>query len=128
PYANSMAEEFALHALDLGVRKMALLCPVTWQAGLERYDRLFDCSPAASRCGFGTSSRDLRRGAAMIRWPRRPAEWPTTPGMSSTVPTMGRRRSSAGYDAANRRDALFSRISLTPWPMPVLASFAAGRG
>ena len=35
------ADEFALHALSLGVRKMALLCRLAWLEGQERYDRLF---------------------------------------------------------------------------------------
>jgi hypothetical protein len=39
PYER--ADEFALHALNLGVRKMALLCRLAWLEGQERYDRLY---------------------------------------------------------------------------------------
>lgn len=35
------ADEFALHALSLGVRKMALLCRLAWLEGQDRYDRLY---------------------------------------------------------------------------------------
>jgi hypothetical protein len=38
---NSLAQEFAIHALDLGVRKLALLQPLTWLAGAERYRLLW---------------------------------------------------------------------------------------
>ena len=39
PY--ELADDFALHALALGVRKMALLCRLAWLEGQDRYDRLF---------------------------------------------------------------------------------------
>lgn len=35
------ADEFALHALSLGVRKMALLCRLAWLEGQDRYERLY---------------------------------------------------------------------------------------
>ena len=35
------ADEFALHALKLGVHKMALLCRLAWLEGTDRYSRLF---------------------------------------------------------------------------------------
>ena len=39
PY--ELADEFALHALKLGVRKMALLCRLAWLEGQDRYERLW---------------------------------------------------------------------------------------
>ena len=39
PY--DLADEFALHALALGVRKMALLCRLAWLEGQDRYERLY---------------------------------------------------------------------------------------
>jgi hypothetical protein len=39
PFA--LDDEFAIHALDLGVRKLALLGRVTWLEGVDRYNRLF---------------------------------------------------------------------------------------
>ena len=39
PY--ELADDFAVHALDLGVRKMALLCRLAWLEGQDRYDRLY---------------------------------------------------------------------------------------
>lgn len=36
-----LADKFALHALKLGVRKMALLCRLAWLEGQERYERLY---------------------------------------------------------------------------------------
>jgi hypothetical protein len=39
PY--ELADDFAVHALELGVRKMALLCRLAWLEGKDRYDRLY---------------------------------------------------------------------------------------
>jgi ParB-like chromosome segregation protein Spo0J len=39
PFA--LDDDFAIHALDLGVRKLALLGRVTWLEGVNRHDRLF---------------------------------------------------------------------------------------
>ena len=39
PY--ELADEFAIHALKIGVRKMALLCRLAWLEGVERHDELF---------------------------------------------------------------------------------------
>jgi hypothetical protein len=39
PFA--LDDEFALHAIKLGIRKFALLCRLTWLEGVERYQRLF---------------------------------------------------------------------------------------
>jgi hypothetical protein len=39
PY--ELADEFALHALDLGVNKMALLCRLAWLEGSERHEKLW---------------------------------------------------------------------------------------
>jgi hypothetical protein len=39
PFAE--ADDFAVHALDLGAEKVALLCRVEWLAGVQRYARLF---------------------------------------------------------------------------------------
>jgi hypothetical protein len=36
-----LADEFALHALELGVRKLALLCRANWLEGQQRYERLY---------------------------------------------------------------------------------------
>ena len=40
PY--ELADDFAVHAVALGVRKMALLCRLAWLEGQDRYDRLFN--------------------------------------------------------------------------------------
>ena len=39
PYGRAV--EFALHGLNLGVRKMALLCRLAWLEGQDRYDTLY---------------------------------------------------------------------------------------
>jgi ParB-like chromosome segregation protein Spo0J len=39
PY--ELADDFAVHALELGVRKMALLCRLVWLEGQDRYSRLY---------------------------------------------------------------------------------------
>jgi ParB-like chromosome segregation protein Spo0J len=41
PYDDDMPEKFAVHALELGARKVALLCRLTWLEGVERHKRLF---------------------------------------------------------------------------------------
>jgi hypothetical protein len=41
PYDEDMPEKFAIHALELGARKVALLCRLTWLEGMNRYRALF---------------------------------------------------------------------------------------
>lgn len=41
PYDDDLPERFAVHALALGARKVALLCRLSWLEGLERYRHLF---------------------------------------------------------------------------------------
>jgi hypothetical protein len=41
PYDDDLPEKFALHALALGARKVALLCRLQWLTGEGRLERLF---------------------------------------------------------------------------------------
>lgn len=40
-------DDFALHAMEIGVRKVALLCRLTWLEGSERHARLFNLGKLA---------------------------------------------------------------------------------